>query len=240
MTSETEAFLLQASPCRESDLVVVLLTSQHGRLSLVARGARASKRRFGGALDYFHLLRAEFRPGRSGLGRLAAVECLRPFDVSRAGVDAYWAGSHVLEVARLGSREGAPDDALFRLVEAALGALDRGSDPRSLARVFQVKALGVLGYGLTAGACAACGAPWLARPARRHGGAVRCAPCAGPGDEPLSAGALRTLEAADGLPLDRLASLRVSAALDRELAPLLEAALAAALGAAPRSQVPPP
>lgn len=235
----TEAFLLRATPYGEADLVVMLLTRRHGRLSALARGARKSRRRFGGALDYFHLLEAEVRPGRSGLGRLQGVELLRAFETVRGGVDAYWAGSHVLEVARLAAREGDPDEGLFRLVEESLAALDRGVEPTGLTRVFQARALAVLGYELPLSCCPACGEPYPepygSRPAAHAGGAVACAPCAGPAAPTLSAGAWQTLRAAVRLPLDRLGTLRVPAGIQGEVGPLLDEALVSCLGARPRS-----
>jgi DNA repair protein RecO (recombination protein O) len=237
--AKTEAFLLRATPYGESDLVAVLLTRRFGRVSVLARGARKSRRRFGGALDYFHLFEAAVRPGRSGLGRLLEVDLVRAFDAVRADVEAYWAGFHVLEVARLGARDGDPDEGLFRLVGASLEALDQGGDPGSLVRVFQTKVLATLGYGLSAEACPSCGSVYDDRPAARVGHALLCTACAGPGGHGLSAGALQTLRAARGVPLDRMGTLRVPDPIDRELRPLIENALIAALGARPKSLEPP-
>lgn len=231
---KTEAFLLHATPYGESDLVVALLTRECGRLSALARGARRSRRRFGGTLDYFHLFEALVQPGRSGLGRLLGVDLLRPFDAARSGEEAYWAGCHILEVARLGTKEGDPDDGLFRLVEASLAALDHGSDPGSLLAVFRTRVLAVLGYGLPTQTCPTCGRRYVDRGASRVGGAILCTGCAGPGEQALSPGALRTLAAAQHLPLGRLGTLRTAGPIHRELTPLLEAALCAALGKQPR------
>ncbi len=235
----TEAFLLRATPYGEADLVVALLTRQWGRVSALARGARKSRRRFGGALDYFHLLRAEVRPGRAGMGRLLGVELVQPFPRLRESVEAYWLGSQVLEVTRLGTREGDADEPLFLLVAAAFDALERGAEPRSLARVFQARALTVLGFGLPAERCPSCGRGYDGG-AAAAGGSLRCLACAVPGAARLAPGTLATLRAAVELPLDRLGALRLSESAEREAGPLLEAGLAAALGARPRSLEPPP
>ena len=235
-STRTEAFLLHATPYRESDLVVVLLTRRYGRVSALARGARRSRRRFGGALDYFRLLEAELRPARTGaLGQLLGAEVLRFFGGASAGVESYWAGCHILEVARLGARDGDADEGLFRLVEASLGALEGGSDPGSLVRVFQTRALSAFGYELPAQGCPTCGASYRDRAAVQVGASVACVRCAGPGGRALSAGAVRTLDTALRLPLSRLGALRVPGSIGREIDPLLEDALLAALGARPRS-----
>lgn len=238
MTPEiSEAFLLRATPYGEADLVAVLLTRRWGRIAALAKGARKSRRRFGGALDYFHHLRAEVRPGRSGMGRLLGVELVRPFGRLRESVEAYWAGSQVLEVARLGTREGDPDEPFFSLVEATFAALDQGGDPRSLVRVFQARALAALGYGLPVEECPACAEPYAGYAACHAAGpgGIRCGSCAAPGAVRLSPGTLRTLRTAVALPLERLGGLRVSASAEEEAGPLLEAGLTSALGVRPRS-----
>src|SRR5690242_10873223 len=47
--------VLRTTPLRESDLLVVLYTDTHGRVSAVARGARRSQRRFAGTLSLLGL-----------------------------------------------------------------------------------------------------------------------------------------------------------------------------------------
>ncbi|HEX7488511.1 MAG TPA: DNA repair protein RecO, partial [Anaeromyxobacteraceae bacterium] len=54
----------------ESDRVVTLLTAERGKVSAFARAARASRRRFGGALEHFTLVHAEARE-RRGAGLLS-------------------------------------------------------------------------------------------------------------------------------------------------------------------------
>ena len=45
----------------EADRVVTLLTRERGKVAAYARGARASRRRFGGSLEPFTLVTAEVR-----------------------------------------------------------------------------------------------------------------------------------------------------------------------------------
>jgi len=46
-----EAYVLGTSELGEADLIVTLLSEQHGRVRGVAASARKSRRRFGGAVD---------------------------------------------------------------------------------------------------------------------------------------------------------------------------------------------
>ncbi|MBI5442720.1 MAG: DNA repair protein RecO [Deltaproteobacteria bacterium] len=236
-----EALLLRATPYGETDAVVHLLTREAGLLPVLARGARKSRRRFGGALDYFCLLSAEVRPGRHGLGTLLGVDLVKSFDTVRSSVDSYLLGCHVLEVARLGSREACPAPELFELVLASLEALERGAPAAGFAPVFQARALSVLGYGLALDCCPSCaselrpdGAALCAEPGTLAAG-VTCAAGGGRAGRALSPGAFQTLRAALRLPLGRLSTLRLTAAVEAELLSPLEALLSSALGARPKS-----
>src|SRR5215470_19013732 len=48
---ESEAIVLRTYPLRESDLLVTLFTRLEGKVRGVAKAAKKSKRRFGGALE---------------------------------------------------------------------------------------------------------------------------------------------------------------------------------------------
>ncbi|MGB9284530.1 MAG: DNA repair protein RecO, partial [Candidatus Sulfotelmatobacter sp.] len=49
--TESEAIVLRSYPLREADLLVTLFTRAEGKVRGVARSAKKSKRRFGGALE---------------------------------------------------------------------------------------------------------------------------------------------------------------------------------------------
>src|SRR5512138_1821911 len=64
--------VLRTTPLRESDLLAVLYTDTHGRISAVARGARRSQRRFAGALSL--LVLGRYQLGRQPRGELWGLE----------------------------------------------------------------------------------------------------------------------------------------------------------------------
>ena len=240
MKSETtRAFVLRLIPYGDNDRVVELLTRRLGRVAALARGARRSRRRFGGVLDYFHLLDVRLRRGRAGMWRLEDVDLVRSFQAAGRSLEAHACAAHALEVARLGTREADPDPGMFRLLEALFPALagERG-DPGCLRRVFQVRALAALGYALPVEACPVCGRDPVEAGARVQGTSLRCVPCSGGSGRELSPGALRTLRAAAAAPEDRLGAVRVTARVEAEIGPLLEGALCEALGARPRTLEP--
>ncbi|HEV8244483.1 MAG TPA: recombination protein O N-terminal domain-containing protein, partial [Polyangiaceae bacterium] len=55
-TWDSEALVVRRVEYGDSDLVLGLFTQKLGRISALARGARRSQRRFGGALEIIHTL----------------------------------------------------------------------------------------------------------------------------------------------------------------------------------------
>lgn len=71
---EDEALLARRIAWRESSWVVHLFTRAHGRIALVAKGARRLKSPLRGRLEPLHRLVVRWRPGRIGMGVLTAAE----------------------------------------------------------------------------------------------------------------------------------------------------------------------
>jgi DNA repair protein RecO (recombination protein O) len=59
-TVSDEAIVIGLMDFREADRIVSLFTREHGRISGLARGARRSVKRFGGALELFARLSVNF------------------------------------------------------------------------------------------------------------------------------------------------------------------------------------
>ena len=74
---ESEAIVLRTYPLREADLLVTLFTRLEGKVRGVARSAKRSKRRFGGALEPLTYVRVyyEDREGQE-LTRLDSCDVL--------------------------------------------------------------------------------------------------------------------------------------------------------------------
>ena len=75
---ETRALLLARVVFGESDLVVTLLSWADGKVSALAKGARKSQKRFGGALEPFQTLSVALEERRGDLWSLQRAEVQRP------------------------------------------------------------------------------------------------------------------------------------------------------------------
>ena len=115
----TEAIVLHAFDYLETSRIIRLMTREAGVQSVLARGARSSKKRFGSAVDLFAqgLVEIYIRPNRD-------LQSLTSFDVTRSrpqlatDVGRFTAGSMIAELSlRWASDEEAPG--LFDAVELA-------------------------------------------------------------------------------------------------------------------------
>jgi DNA repair protein RecO (recombination protein O) len=142
----------------ESDRVVTLLSEERGKLAAFARGASASRRRFGGALEPFTLLDAEVkeRPG-SDLLALESVYVVRPFAAIRGDLARIACAGYACELARELVRDAEPHPDLVALLVGYLGLLDAGPARPAVLRAFELGALRAAGLMPRLEACARCG-----------------------------------------------------------------------------------
>src|SRR3989442_15076641 len=96
---ESEAIVLRTYPLREADLLVTLFTRLEGKVRGVARSAKKSKRRFGGALEPLTYVRAYYEDReRQELARLDSCEVLESPLASEVSYPPAVALGHVAEL----------------------------------------------------------------------------------------------------------------------------------------------
>jgi DNA repair protein RecO (recombination protein O) len=175
------AVVLRSVDYGESDRVLTLLTEERGKISAFARGARASKRRFGGALEPFTLVDAELKErAGSDLWTLDSVVVRRAFGAIRGDLARIACGGYACELARELVREGEAQPELFALLVEYLSLLDaRPADPTGL-RAFELRALRAAGVLPRLDACVRCGGAFAAGARLRLDpgeGGVLCGSC---------------------------------------------------------------
>lgn len=153
-----EAFVLDTRELGETDLIVTLLTEQAGRIRGVAKGARRSRKRFGGALAPWTRARASWvESGGRELHRIESLEASRSFAVMQSEPSVQAACAVLAEVTAATTRENQAEPRLFRLLGAVLEGLASGLDPCVAVRYFEFWLLRLHGVLSDLDACAACG-----------------------------------------------------------------------------------
>lgn len=116
--------MLRTYPMREADLLVTLFTRAEGKVRGVARSAKKSKRRFGGALEPLTYVRAFYDvKERQDLARLDACEVLESPMASEVSYARAVGLGHIAELLDelLPDREA--NDAIFRLTLSVMHVL---------------------------------------------------------------------------------------------------------------------
>ena len=146
--SAESAYVLHAQPYLETSLLVEAFTRPHGRVALVARGARRPRSVLRGVLLAFHPLSLSWF-GKGEVHTLARAEWLggQPFLRGEALLCGYYLNELLL---RLLPREDAHEK-LFGHYQAALAALARREPPAPVLRAFEKALLAELGYALSLG-----------------------------------------------------------------------------------------
>lgn len=181
-TQFTDALLLRAIDYRDADRIVTLLTADYGKVSLLARGARRSRKRFGGALEPYCVIRAEVGFGRGELGRLAQASVQRTFlGILRELGKMQLAGA-ALELVRKSTPMREPDQRLFRTTVQVLATIDAELAREDLLLAFQTRVLALAGLAPQLDVCGQCGRRAPEGQAARFDptlGAIMCRACGG-------------------------------------------------------------
>lgn len=187
---EGAALVLQSVVFRESDLIVTLLTEEAGKVSAIARGARASRRRFAGALEPIHTITAVVEDRGGDLASMKDASILTPRIALVGSLVAVEAAGRALRWARALCPPRTPERAVFASLTRLLDQLEQdcasGVDaaanaPVALARA-SLEMLTAAGYGLDLGECVRCGTPCPPERAvtvDAQAGGVVCRACGG-------------------------------------------------------------
>ena len=154
---ESEAIVLRVYPLRESDLLVTLFTRAEGKVKGVARAAKKSKRRFGGALEPLTYVRAFYDDReRQELAQLDSCEVI---ESPMAGEVTYARAvglAHVAELLDQLMPDREASDAVFRLSLAVIEEL-RGSALWMPLTYFELWMTRLMGFLPELGECIVCG-----------------------------------------------------------------------------------
>ena len=140
------AFVLHTYPFRETSLIVEAFSRDHGRVALVARGARRPRSAMRGLLMAFQPIELDWF-GHGEMRTLAKVEWVggQPLLQAQALILGYYMNELLL---KLMPRDDA-HPALYQAYAEAVRALAIGEDSQASLRRFEKTLLKELGYGLT-------------------------------------------------------------------------------------------
>jgi DNA repair protein RecO (recombination protein O) len=155
--TESEAIVLRTYPLREADLLVTLFTRAEGKVRGVARSAKKSKRRFGGALEPMTYVRAFYDVReRQELARLDACEVLESPMAAEVSYARATALAHLAELLDELLPDHEANDAIFRLTLSVLHVLT-GSEVWMPITYFELWMTRLVGFLPELTECIVCG-----------------------------------------------------------------------------------
>jgi DNA repair protein RecO (recombination protein O) len=177
----TEALVAKNVNYGEADRICTLLTSQMGKVTVLARSARKSRKRFGGALSLFVIGKAILStPSRGELLILERFDSHEDLGLSLGGdVIKIAHGSYVIEAARELWPASQVEPALFELVCSTLRMLVNHPPCGSLLRAFELQLLAAVGLAPSLHRCVTCGKAEFYKPlvVSPQLGGILCANC---------------------------------------------------------------
>ncbi len=238
----TPGILLRRVDYGDHDLILTVITPRRGKLALIAKAAKRSRRRFGGVLDLFAVLDLSCRIGRRGqMPLLAEASLCETFDSLRTEVVKMAYASYWAELVHFWGDEGQPLPDLYTLLHHCLTVLDKGRlPPRALSLLFQLRFMQLAGLGPDLSACVGCRRPIDALVAGRPGfdpvrGGLVCADCDAGQRMPMSLGTIKQLAWIGAGDLARAERMRFSLEALDEGEALMEAFVSFHLGRQLRS-----
>ncbi len=243
-TLSTPAILLRRIDFGDYDLIVTLFTKNQGKISVIAKSAKKSVKRFPGILEPFSRLDVVLSQQKGkGMPVLQEATLEEPFfrireNVVKTAYASYWA-----ELIYLWMADEEPLASLYHLILYVLCELDHGQTPvEVLSILFQMRFLSIAGFSPNFDHCHACKTcldqiqyPTVVS-AMSQGG-IACPTCGFPanGQMKISKGTLKQLLWTNGGDLERASRIRFAPAAMEEGLKFLEAFVPYHLAKRPKS-----
>jgi DNA repair protein RecO (recombination protein O) len=204
-------FVIRSMEYGETSKIISVLTREVGKISLIAKGARAESR-FGAALELLTLTEFVYYH-REGLKTLSQATVLKTYPELQGDYDRQ---ATALRCARLVGRileEDHAEERVFALFRSLLEALGREDELEVFELAFQVKLLSCLGWAPQLDRCAICGETpnqsWFSL--EKGGLLCECCRSGDPsGEIPVERGVVRGLYMALQMPLAKVRRLKLS------------------------------
>ena len=142
----TEGIILSRTDYGEADRILTLLTPDHGKLRLMAKGVRRVKSKLAGGIELFSVSNITFITGRGGIGTLVSTRLLKHYGNIVRDLDRTMLGYELIkQINKL--TEDHPGPEYFEFLTQIFEVLDDQSISLELVRFwFVVRLLSLAGH----------------------------------------------------------------------------------------------
>ncbi|MBC8391130.1 MAG: DNA repair protein RecO [Deltaproteobacteria bacterium] len=240
----SSAILLRRIDHGDYDLILSIFTLNKGKVSIIAKSAKKSVKRFSGILELFSVLDIVCSTGRGrGLPILQEATLKVPFSKIRADIRKTAYASYWVELISAWMEEGEKNHQLYHLLQYVLEELDSGQrSEEALSVLFQMRLLAMAGLGPNLKECCICRIELEKIKVSRVNtdlvkGGLICDSCVtgGFGRICLSKGTIKQLSWLESGDLNKAARIRFNPQALKESLEFLETFVPYHLGSEPRS-----
>jgi DNA repair protein RecO (recombination protein O) len=151
----TEAIVLKRIDFGEADRILTVFTLERGKVRVIAKGVRRIASRKSGHVELFTHAGLLLAEGRN-LDVVTQAETVRPYRRIREDLIRTTYAYHMVELVDRFVEEGIEHPATFELLRESLAALTEAEVASLVARYFELRLLGQLGYRPQLFACVRC------------------------------------------------------------------------------------
>jgi len=141
----TEGIVLRRTNFGEADRIITMLTADHGKVRLIAKGVRRSKSKLAGGIELFSVSQITYLPGKSEIQTLVSSRLKKYYDHIVQDIQRTMLGYELLKRINRAT-EDAPEPEYFQLLVATLQALDGGLPSQILELWFDARLLSLAGH----------------------------------------------------------------------------------------------
>ncbi len=154
---KTEAIVLKSLRQGETSKILTLYTRAFGKLTVMAKGARSMKSKFGGSLEPLNYISIVFYEKETReIQLLSQADIIEPFAGIKQSVEKTAMAMAVCELVNNLESGTEPNPNLFKLHLEALKAIGKSENYMNAFRAFQVKLFNILGIRPNFTTCAKC------------------------------------------------------------------------------------
>lgn len=142
----TLAIVLSRLDYGEADRIITVITSDQGKLSLMAKGVRRLKSKLAGGVELFSVNDISFLRGRGEIGTLISARNMTNYSQIIKDIEKVQTGYEILKIINKNTEQHTGEE-YFNLVNSSLAALNETSTDREITLVwFKAHLLNLAGH----------------------------------------------------------------------------------------------
>ncbi|MDP3791991.1 MAG: DNA repair protein RecO [Candidatus Omnitrophota bacterium] len=223
---KSEAIVIRRQDLRETSLIVTLFTKDFGKIKGIVRGVRGPHAQYGGgSLEVFaHDEIVFYERKKADVFTISQCDLLEFFYPVRQSLERLAYANYIIELLDSVTGLGEKSQEIFGLLLNSLTLLSSQASAKRVARIFEIKLLGLIGLMPTLNACAYCGSKPEpgAKFSVAHGGLI-CKTCIDKDKNalPIMAGTVKFIEHIRELPFEKVERIKVANVVGKELESIL-------------------